>query len=457
MQDAKQPNISKWFMALSLALVILCTVVWIYTNKRQQLTIYEKKEVVFLIDISKSMLATDVQPNRFQRVISFIKDYIEVADYYRVGIVTFNKLGNTELPLVGDKNLIQFTLNSFGENVLHGTSDINLGLRSAIHMFNVFEPSSKEIIILSDGEMHQPYNDDITQEALVNEIVISANIIGTASGATMPDNQSNDFVKDKSGTVVTSKANANTFTELVQKTQGVMLSNGSANDILKRKQQVKLNNQEQEAIPWHIIGLAITILLLLFEFVYKAFRKPKYYFTAILLLFILVGQAQTFDEKKLITLIANKEFTAAKQLVNVNQAEINKYVNVYKAYLLQVEGKHKEAYEIYKTIIPEHEKAVQELLIYNKAVAAYYLKNTDEVIGICKSLLMANGNDNDARILLQKAMQRKKMGASQKEEKQPEKKKSPEFDKMINDLKEDEKKIKRQQKNTTTNEENNNW
>ncbi len=457
MQYSKKTKISKWFIMLSMALIILCVVVWIYSNKKQQLTRYEKREVVFLLDISKSMLATDVQPNRFQRVIRFIKDYIEVADYYKVGIVTFNKLGNTELPLVGDKNLIQFTLNSFGDNVLHGTSDINIGLRSAIHMFNVFEPSAKEIIILSDGEMHQSYNDDITQEAIDNEIVISANIIGTESGATMPDNQSNDFVKDKSGAVVTSKANFNVFNDVVIKTQGVMLSNGSANDILKRQQQEKTNDKKQEAIPWHLILLAITILFLLFEFIYKALRKPKYYFTSILLLLTMVVQAQGLDEKKLLTLISNKEYTAAKQLVNVNGMETNKYINVYRAYLLQKEGKHKDAYEIYKTILPEHEKVVQEVLMYNKAVAAYYLKNTDEAIGICKGLLIANGSDNDARILLQKAMQQKKMGASQKEEKQPEKKKSPEFDKMVNDLKEDEKRIKRQQQKTTSSEESNNW
>jgi Ca-activated chloride channel homolog len=455
MQYSKQPKISKWFILLSLALVVLCIICWIYAGKKQQLADYEKKEVVFLLDISKSMLATDVQPNRFQRAINFIKDYAEVADYYKMGIVTFNKLGNTELPLVNDKGLIQFTLNSFGDNLLNGTSDVNIGLRSAIHMFNKFEPTSREIVILSDGEMHETFIDDITQEAIDNEIVISANIIGTESGATMPDNQSNDFVKDKSGAVVTSKANYSFFNNIVQKTQGVTLSNGSANDILKRKLVVKEQDKAQGNSYWHIILICITVLLLLLEFVFRAFRKPKYYFTSLLYFICISANAQVLDEKQVLSLIANKDYVAAKRLVNAKNMDANKYAAVYKAFLLQTEGNHKEAYEMYKTILPLHEKDVQEVLNYNKAVAAYYLKNIDEAIGICKGLLMANGNDNDARILLQKAMAGKKE-KSQKE-KVPEKEPSPQFDKMINDLKEQEKRIKRRQQKTPQSNEEKNW
>ncbi|MBN4080059.1 VWA domain-containing protein [Beggiatoa alba] len=140
---------------------------------------------VFVLDLSKSMLAEDLYPNRISKAKLIIDTMIANSDKRLFSLVVFAKNAHTVIPLTYDGSVIRRVLASIQPNMLPVEgSDFTAGLNTAIVQLNQFDATNKSIVLLSDGDF---YNKKINPDRDTSE-TIPVNVfgIGTEEGQAIP-------------------------------------------------------------------------------------------------------------------------------------------------------------------------------------------------------------------------------------------------------------------------------
>jgi Ca-activated chloride channel family protein len=183
------------------------------------------RDVVFIIDVSRSMLAEDLSPNRLERAKLAIRDCIERLEGDRVGLVAFAGTAVVKCPLTLDYGFFRFMLEDISvESIDRGGTMIGDAVRKALdEVFDDREKRYKDIILITDGEDHDSFPVEAAEEAGKRGIRIIAVGLGDENeGKRIPitDEKGNKtFLKYKGGEVW-SRLDADTLRKMVNATPG---------------------------------------------------------------------------------------------------------------------------------------------------------------------------------------------------------------------------------------------
>lgn len=225
-------------MMIALVLLIIAAARPQYGQKENSIK-RQGIEVMVALDISNSMLAEDVAPNRLDRAKQMLSKMIDNMVDDKVGLVVFAGDAFTQLPITCDYVSAKMFLNTITPSLIptQGTA-IGSALQTAITSFGSQESDAgRAIILITDGENHE--DDAIAAAKKAQELGMQVFVIGIGKpeGAPIPKPGTNDYFKDRSGQVVVSKLNEDMCQQIAQAGNGVYVRCDNTNTAMRALQQ----------------------------------------------------------------------------------------------------------------------------------------------------------------------------------------------------------------------------
>lgn len=244
----------------------------------------EKKgiELVIAIDISNSMLAQDIKPNRLTRAKQIMTRIIDERKGDKVALVVFAGDAFVQMPMTSDSQSAKIFLDNIDPSIIpvQGTA-IGSALSTAINCFSSDTNIDKSIVLITDGESHEGEASEIAKRAVESGIQVNVVGIGSLEGSPIPSGEMGQPYKlDNEGNVVISKFNAQMCEEIAKAGKGRYVHADNTNNALKGLQE-ELNKLEETSIE----GVA-----------YSEYDE-KFYYAAWAMLILLIIEVCVFDKK----------------------------------------------------------------------------------------------------------------------------------------------------------------
>ncbi len=232
-------------------------------------------DVMFALDVSNSMLAEDVKPSRLEKAKQLITKLMDKMDNDRIGLVLFAGRAYMQMPLTTDHAAARMYVQNAGPDAVptQGTV-IGDALKISNSGFNSKDRKYKSIILISDGEDHDPEALKMAQSLSQNGVMINSVGLGSADGTTLIDPATNQTRKDAQGNTIITKLNEAELQQLAQSTNGIYVHLDDA-DAATRVITAQLATIEQKATGdksfasyqnYFQIFLALALLLILIEY-----------------------------------------------------------------------------------------------------------------------------------------------------------------------------------------------
>jgi Ca-activated chloride channel homolog len=188
-------------------------------------------DILIGFDVSKSMLAQDVKPNRLERAKLAVRDFAAKLDGDRIGLLPFAGTSFLICPLTADYDAFNASLNALDVNTIpKGGTNIGAAIHEATKVL-AGEQNHKILILLTDGENLTEQHDTLKAAELAKQekMIIYTVGVGTPQGELipLPGGGAGNFVKDERGEFVTSKLDEKTLTAIAETTGGLYASLGS--------------------------------------------------------------------------------------------------------------------------------------------------------------------------------------------------------------------------------------
>jgi Ca-activated chloride channel family protein len=135
-------------------------------------------DIVMAIDVSASMLARDLKPNRLEALKKVAVDFVDRRPNDRIGIVVYAGESFTQTPITSDKAIVKRTISELKWGQLEGGTAIGMGLGSSVNRLKESKAKSKVIILLTDGVNNSGNIDPRTATELAKELGIKVYTIG---------------------------------------------------------------------------------------------------------------------------------------------------------------------------------------------------------------------------------------------------------------------------------------
>ncbi len=233
-------------------------------------------DIVFAIDVSKSMLAEDVAPNRLEKSKQIVSQIINQLGNDRIGIVAYAGSAFPVLPITTDYSVSKMFLQSMNTTMVssQGTS-LDDAIKLSSTYFDKGNKTSKLLILISDGEDHSEGATDAAAEANKNGMKIITIGVGTEKGGPIPMKQNGvvqSFKRDNNNEVVITKLNQESLKEIAKATKGGYVSGNSTKEVLAYVKKALDNIQKTEfeatqmadfesQFQW-FLGIAFSLLFL---------------------------------------------------------------------------------------------------------------------------------------------------------------------------------------------------
>ena len=197
----------------------------------------EGVDIVFAIDVSKSMLAEDVAPNRLLRSKRIISEIINSLSSDRVGIVAYAAQAIPQVPLTTDFAAVKNFLQIIDTDMLssQGTS-IDSALNLSANFFDQNSETNRVLILLSDGEDHDDIPESIISLIIENNINFISIGVGQDSGSTIPikvNGRIDSYKKDNNGEVVITKRNSEILKKIASSSGGEYIDGNTTEEALE--------------------------------------------------------------------------------------------------------------------------------------------------------------------------------------------------------------------------------
>lgn len=239
------PNASRVRPAVKFSLLMAALILLIFAaarpqyGKREQTIKREGIEAIIALDISNSMLAEDVVPNRLDRAKQMLNKMIDQMVDDKVGLVVFAGEAYTQLPITCDYVSAKMFLNSITPDLIktQGTA-IGAALNTSIRAFGSEDSGAERaIILITDGENHE--DDAMAVATRAKEMGIKVFVIGIGKpeGAPIPIPGTNNFRKDRQGNVVVSRLNEDMCREIAQAGNGIYVRCDNTNTAMRALQK----------------------------------------------------------------------------------------------------------------------------------------------------------------------------------------------------------------------------
>ena len=410
-------------------------------------------EIVFAIDVSKSMLCKDVAPNRLEKTKQIITQIINSIGSDRIGIVAYAGSAYPVLPMTTDYELAKMFTQSVNTDLIssQGTA-IEGAVQTSVDFFD--NPTSgKAIVLFSDGEDHENANFDVSKLTKEKNVKIITVGIGTPNGGNIQyvdDFGFQQVKKDQNGQVVITKLNEAVLQKIASESSGSYINE---NQISKAVSSIKnaLSNveqqefkaqqlaQKQSQFQW-FLGIAFLLLLVDFFMVnqsFEGFHAKKWLVSKrfnLVLVFLFVSATTFAQEKTSQSQQKEKQFRIikAKEKTQKEKAEYNLANTIYKnKKYSEAITNYKNASELAKTDAEKHKA------FHNLGNAYMQDKNYKSAVESYKNALKANSKDEKTRYNLALA---KKMLEKNPPKPKPKKKDKDKKDDKKKDGKDKEKK-----------------
>src|SRR5450432_4067991 len=190
-------------------------------------------DVMMVLDVSKSMLARDSKPNRLERAKQLLTRLTDKLESDRLGMVLFAGRAYMQMPLTTDHGAAKMYIQDASPDVVptQGTV-IAEALRMANSSFNSKEQKYKAIVLISDGEDHDPDAEKVATELAKAGVMINTVGIGSPDGSPIIDPVTKELKKDADGQTVISKLNETELSHLADATNGIYLRLDNMDDAL---------------------------------------------------------------------------------------------------------------------------------------------------------------------------------------------------------------------------------
>ncbi len=200
-------------------------------------------ELVIALDLSPSMMAEDIAPNRLEVAKTAINNTINQLKGDLVGLVVFSGRAYTQLPLSNDYGSAKTYIHSVNINTIRtkGTA-ISEAILEGNTLFREESGASKVILIFTDGEDHEGELENALEEAKELGVKISCVAMGSQAGAPIPDDSGkNKYKQDQTGNTVISKTNRKLLDQICSSADGERfdIQNGSLSEVRKIAQYVQ--------------------------------------------------------------------------------------------------------------------------------------------------------------------------------------------------------------------------
>jgi Ca-activated chloride channel family protein len=248
----------------------------------------EGVDIVFAVDVSKSMLAEDIAPNRLEKAKRLVSEIINQLASDRIGIIAYAGQAYPQLPITTDYGAAKMFLQGMNTDMLtsQGTA-IDQAIELASTFYDDAEQTNRVLFIISDGEDHSEGSTlDAVEDAVDEGIMIYTIGVGKPNGAPIPIKRNGileSLKKDNDGETVITKLNETILSDIANKGNGQYIdgSNTDAAVELIKEELLQMDKKEFEAkqfaefkdqFQWFIGGA----LLLLFLDIFILDRKTKW-------------------------------------------------------------------------------------------------------------------------------------------------------------------------------------
>lgn len=238
-------------------------------------------DVMIALDVSKSMLAEDVQPNRLSKAKNFISKFIDDLKNDRLGLIVFAGRAYLQMPQTVDYSAAKMYLKSVSPDMVptQGTA-IAQAVDLAKESFAKADNKSKALIIISDGEDNENGSEAAVEEAAKAGIKVYTIAVGSDNGSPIPLSNG-DFKRDGDGNIVLSKVNKDALRVLAMKGNGksyVLDSNdGVVAALLKDLGRIETKDFEEMVFTDYDdqfqYCLIVSLLFLLIDFLFTERRS----------------------------------------------------------------------------------------------------------------------------------------------------------------------------------------
>lgn len=233
MLDHLIPNRS-WFKPI-LKLVTVCVgivflvlaLVNLKAGEKIETVNREGVDIVFAIDVSKSMLAEDIAPSRLEKSQRLVTEIINNLASDRIGLIAYAGSAVPQLPITTDYGSARLFLQSLNTDLVssQGTA-INEAIQLAESYYGDNTEAAKVLVIISDGEDHEGESVAVAEAAAEKGIRIITIGVGTEKGSTIPIKRGGivrEFKKDRDGKTVMTKLNPETLKKIAEAGNGAYI------------------------------------------------------------------------------------------------------------------------------------------------------------------------------------------------------------------------------------------
>lgn len=219
---------SKAFIKLVLILLGIASLVIALVNPKMGTKMETVKregvDIVFAIDVSKSMDAEDIAPNRLEKSKQLVSQILSNLGSDRVGIIAYAGGAYPQLPITTDYSAARMFLQALNTDMIssQGTA-ISDAIELATTYYDDEQQTNRVLFILSDGEDHEGNIEEIAQQAAEKGIRIYTIGVGTEKGGPIPIKRNRviqNYKKDNQGETVITKLNPQTLQNIANSAKG---------------------------------------------------------------------------------------------------------------------------------------------------------------------------------------------------------------------------------------------
>ena len=241
-------------------------------------------ETVIALDISNSMLAEDIAPNRLEKSKNIISRLVDGFEDDKVGLIVFAGDAFIQVPITSDFISAKIFLESINPGLItrQGTN-IKAAIDMATRSFTSREGVGKAIIIITDGENHEGGAVEAAKSAAEKGMVVYVMGVGSLEGSPIPAGRSGDFRRDKEGNVIVTKLSEAMCQEIAVAGNGMYIridNTGNAQKILQKeidklaKADVETSVYSEYDEQFQVMAW-IAFILLLIELLIMTKKNPR--------------------------------------------------------------------------------------------------------------------------------------------------------------------------------------
>jgi len=228
-----------------LSLVFFCLTIALVNPKigtKLETVKREGVDIVFAVDVSKSMLAEDIAPNRLEKSKQLVTQIINNLASDRVGIIAYAGKAFPQLPITTDYASAKMFLQNMDTNMLssQGTA-IDEAIKLAKTYFDDEEQTNRVLIIISDGEDHSEQAAMVAEEASEEGIRIFTIGVGDVKGGPIPEKRNGvvlNYKKDSQGETVITKLNEETLQNIASEANGAYINGKNTKDVVENIREI---------------------------------------------------------------------------------------------------------------------------------------------------------------------------------------------------------------------------